>query len=147
VRVAACCGLLVAASMLGCEQSGARGESAGRSTSGSAAAPTSTAPSPSGFEARAGSSADASVGPPDGSRTPAGAADGGADRDLQDGGSVSAGACREDMALVAGNYCPGAAQKCLEVHKEYENAQKLRERRRAEGQAEEPMTSSERCLR
>jgi len=48
---------------------------------------------------------------------------------------------------VEGSYCPGAAQKCLEVHEEYEKAQKRQEKRKAAGGAEERMTASERCLR
>jgi len=73
-----------------------------------------------------------------------------ADRATSRASAVAApesGACPADMELVEGNYCPGAAQKCLEVHKEYENAEKRREHKRAEGEAEERMTASERCLR
>jgi len=52
------------------------------------------------------------------------------------------------MVLVAGQYCPGVAHKCIDHHDEYDRAMERRERRRQAGEeVSVRMNESERCLR
>ena len=50
------------------------------------------------------------------------------------------------MVLVAGDYCPGAVQKCLEHHEEWETERARVARLRAKGK-KASSSASERCLR
>jgi len=71
-------------------------------------------------------------------------------RDASSGDAAPVGmseGCSDDMLLVAGQYCPGLEQYCLEHHEDYEKQRERRKEAEQDGEQPERSTVSERCLK
>jgi formylglycine-generating enzyme required for sulfatase activity len=99
---------------------------------------TGSAPTASGFVASTATAAPRPSGPTTTS-TP-----GGSTMTALPGASPS---CPLDMVLAEGSFCPAVEQRCLKHAKDYEEAQKRRERAREQGKELGPDRTVERCER
>jgi hypothetical protein len=117
--------MLLALSLLGCEDAPDATPSASSAASATTHPTSATATSSAATSAAATSTASTSS-RPDSKPSPS---------------------CPADMVLVDGDYCPVVKHRCLEHAEDYEQAMKRRDELRAQGKKPGPLRAVERCLR